>query len=215
MKNIMIDIETMGSEESAAILSIGAIIFNNQEPIVVDTNECIEHKIRDGEVVYETATNKPYFYGKASLENNLNRGRTVSASTIEWWLQQDKKAIDEILQYKDASIKNLINDFHYWVLLNIKGDTKIWANGVNFDIKILENAFKQFNLSIPWGYGQICCMRSLRALEKHVPHFVQIKKWHEYKEEMGDSAHNALEDALTQAKYVQNIMMLLNGIRKI
>ena len=69
MKDLMIDIETMGKEHDAAILSISACYFDRK------TSEIGEK-----------------FDQQINLENSLKGGRTICASTLLWWLEQDDKA---------------------------------------------------------------------------------------------------------------------------
>jgi DNA polymerase III epsilon subunit-like protein len=65
MMNVMIDLETMGSGNKAAIVSIGAVVFEN---IITDK-----------------------FYCNVDLESSMQVGLTVDASTIEWWLTQPNR----------------------------------------------------------------------------------------------------------------------------
>jgi DNA polymerase III epsilon subunit-like protein len=63
----MVDIETLGLEPGAAIISIGAIRF-------------------DQDVIHET------FERSISLESCQETGLTIDANTLEWWLEQDDAA---------------------------------------------------------------------------------------------------------------------------
>jgi len=61
--HIMVDIETLDTEESAVILSIGAC--------VVSSNRF-----------------RPQFYGEIAIQHQLDLGRTKSESTEAWWATQ-------------------------------------------------------------------------------------------------------------------------------
>lgn len=61
---VMVDIETLGLEPGAAILSIGAVRFDTAE-------------------LGET------FYRSVSLQSCQEAGLTIDADTLDWWLGQD------------------------------------------------------------------------------------------------------------------------------
>ena len=71
MEHIMIDLETLDTSPSAAIISlIGAVKFRS-------------------------ATQTPLgdkFYLPVSIQSNLDEGRTISGDTLRWWMNQDDGA---------------------------------------------------------------------------------------------------------------------------
>jgi hypothetical protein len=66
----------------------------------------------------------------------------------------------------------------------------VWANGTKFDLGMLEYQFKKHQSEVPWAYNADCCMRTLRRFAGRI----DIPD--------GDCAHNALSDAIWQAKYI-------------
>ena len=68
----MVDLETMGKTNNAAIISIGAVFFD--ESAVYCGNS---------------------FYSVIDLRSSLDLNLTVDASTILWWLQQNETARKE------------------------------------------------------------------------------------------------------------------------
>lgn len=64
-ERVMIDLETLGLDPGATILSIGAVRFN-------------------AEGLGET------FHESISLESCEEAGLTIDAGTLDWWLQQDE-----------------------------------------------------------------------------------------------------------------------------
>ena len=67
--DVMIDIETLGTDPGSVILSIGAVEFD----------------LKTGKTGEE-------FYQWIDLESSSNKGFSVSAGTIKWWMMQNKKA---------------------------------------------------------------------------------------------------------------------------
>jgi DNA polymerase III epsilon subunit-like protein len=115
------------------------------------------------------------------------KDRDIDLGTVRWWMKQTPEA-KSVFESQDAlSLREtLINlkDF-------IEPDDQIWANGVVFDIGILENAFNQYRLKFPWKYGNLNCLRSIRRLH---PGYDEVMK-----KIRVSTSHNALDDAKCQA----------------
>lgn len=179
-ENAMIDIETMGILNNAAIISIGVVMFN-----------------KDG--IGFT------FYKKVNLESCIKAGLSIDSATIIWWLKQPEEARKEFFDNKqDFSLKRALREMCYFLDIQdpkadtrnrVKEDLKVWGNGSVFDITILENALNVMNIPIPWRYNNIRCFRTYKAMNKNI---INIPK--------DRSAHNALEDAIWQAEYAIEIM---------
>lgn len=167
--NAMIDLETMGKTGQAAILSIGIAIFNESG---------IKNK----------------FYHKIDLQSCIDVGLKIDASTLIWWLQQSEQARKEFYSEKEGfDIQTsliYINKF-----LSEYEDIKVWGNGANFDISILENAFNVCGIDVPWKHNNVRCFRTYKAMS---PQIISIPE--------DRPAHNALEDAIWQAEYAIEIM---------
>ncbi len=159
-KKLMIDCETLDIGERPVLLSIGAVVF-------------------DDNGIYE------YFQADIDIESSKQFGFTVSQSTLDWWDQQDpiaknmafagKERIDIVLQKLVAFYSN-------------HGCTEIWSKGALADIRWINNALDYFGIERPWKYYKEFCFRTLL---KSVPRF-EIP--------FHGIAHNALDDAIHQAK---------------
>lgn len=171
--NIMIDIETFDSASTAAIVSIGAAQFD----------------IETGEVGLT-------FYVNVDLQSCMDSGLTVSASTIMWWLSQDKQAKQSLLE-APVKLHKALHMFEQWIIKC--GDCKIWANAPSFDCVILKNAFSKCDMQLPWKYYNEMCVRTLSAFNP------QIRK-----NTINDLAHDALADCLYQIKYCSEIWNTIN-----
>jgi exodeoxyribonuclease VIII len=73
------------------------------------------------------------------------------------------------------------------------GVKDIWAQGPTFDITILENLYKQMLVPRPWNFWQIRDSRTLFGVHG------------DPRDKNRASAHNALEDAYSQAQAMQTI----------
>lgn len=137
MNNIMLDLETMGSSSTSAIVTIGACYFGDKK-------------------IGKT------FYCKIDLKSAMKYG-TVDAATILWWLKQDENARKEIYEKKDAiSLPEALKKFSIFC----KPDSIIWGCGSDFDNTILCNAYRNADMKLPWKYYNNRCFRTLKNLSK-------------------------------------------------
>jgi hypothetical protein len=173
MKDVMLDIETLGTSSNAVVVSIGAVFF---DPIAIDVGET--------------------FYAVCSdLDTQIKRmGRQMDADTVMWWLQQSEKARDAIAKplniHATETTKAL---FAFRKFLSKDVDVRVWGNGIDFDNVVLGNLYKAMGETPPWKFRNNMCYRTLKTLaEDHgrVVHLVQENK------------HNALSDAIFQANMV-------------
>ena len=167
MKNVMVDIETLGQKAGSAILSIGAVKFD-KTGILPDSA----------------------FYKTISIQSCLDVGLTIDASTFLWWMEQSDEARMSIVNGRKYPLEQVLSDFAYW----FGRDSNIWGNGSIFDIGLLEAAYAAVKLKHPWKYWDVRCFRTVREENSWVgmPPFEGPK-------------HNALADAVHQAKYLIKI----------
>ena len=170
-KDYMIDIETADTEESAVILSIGAVAFN----------------VHNGEIDIGHA-----------LYINLNPDhqykRTRSPDTMEWWSQQSQEARDafEDPAYPKRDILFALRDLDRWISINCKSGASMWSH--DFDKKILRHAYSTNELAMPWHYRDERDVRTLCYLAKRLG-------LAEYKATFDGTPHRAVDDAIFQARY--------------
>lgn len=160
---IMVDIETLGQKTGAAILSVGAVVF-------------------DTTGVYTDKT----FHESINLQSCQDAGLRIEASTLEWWMDQGDEAA-EVLTGGDDLDKVLASFVAFYRGHNAG---EIWANSPSFDCEMLEYAFDQVDIDTPWSHRDERDFRTLNAL----PIAVDVER--------EGVAHNALDDAINQARVV-------------
>lgn len=181
----MIDIETMGTDPSAAILTIGVCIF---DPYGKDTESSI--------------TDDRKFNVVISLEDNQNQGRTLDANTVMWWLRQSKEAQTSLNVGDITNLKNALTQYKTFISSQNAKVTRIWAKSPDFDVVIMRNALKSQKMSDSFGYFESRCVRTLT--EAAYPNGDQPA--------IGVGvAHNALDDAIRQALMVQHCNNVISG----
>ena len=163
----MIDIETLGTSPDCVVLSVGAVKFDpftNIEP----NNRLL---------------------WRPSTEEQFNANRTVLDSTLEWWATQPKHIQDEAFTEEGrVSLIDFFKDLNKYLV----GVDKIWCQGPQFDMVILEDLFNQFKHHTNWAFWQIQDCRTLFNMMSVDP-----------RKAIETHAHSADADAFVQAVCVQ------------
>ena len=141
MQDVMLDLETMGTANDAAIVAIGAVEFD----VVGGTV---------GEV----------FYYPIDLGSSVAEGGVIDASTVMWWLRQSDAAREALSNRGDTlHIRQGLHSFTAW--LSARGqDVRVWGNGAAFDNVILAQAYRRMGLPVPWAHWNDRCYRTVKAL---------------------------------------------------
>lgn len=149
MIEFMVDLETMGSGPTAAIVSIGCVPFD-RESLTVSQDE---------------------FYTVVDLESSLEAGLTAESSTILWWMTQSEEARTELFSRRRAQLYEALSALRYWMagLVPAKNDRKVWGNGAAFDNVILSSAYKAVGLETPWNFWNDRCFRTMKNEFADVP----------------------------------------------
>lgn len=143
-----------------------------------------------GAVVFDLNKTYETFYHVLEIQAQIDKGRSIEESTFKWWLSQSKEAQNIFKAEKTNSIVGTLNALSMFI--NKVKDPNVWGNGSHFDISILENLYHQYGVKIPWKYNNVMDLRTFkRFLGKEEK---MIRK---------GTYHNALDDALTQAEFVQ------------
>jgi hypothetical protein len=128
--DLMIDIETLGTDSNCVILSMGAVPFN------IETGEISNNR----------------FYQKISLKSSLANGFEINPDTLKWWVNQDNNVFKEAISGKE-SIEDVLLYFNTFVKENFpKKNFFTWGNSARFDLGILHHAYRKLNIDVPWQH---------------------------------------------------------------
>lgn len=145
MKNVMVDLETLDTAATAAIVSIGAVFFDPKTGDMGDT-----------------------FYRAIDVSSVLGHGFSVSGDTLKWWLQQSDEARQVFASGNE--IGTVLDEFAGFLESQGKtDDVKVWGNGAAFDNTILANAYSATKRATPWRFWNDRCYRTVKALNSAVP----------------------------------------------
>jgi len=180
--HLMIDIETMDVEPTAAIVSIGAVIFDPR-----------------GDDNVDTLSNN--FEIRISLDSNQRADRSFSASTMVWWMNQSEEARQATFMGDTVPLGIGLQNFSSWINRQKPKASRVWAKSPDFDCKILEHAFKNENLIWPFKFWESRCVRTALELAFSDGDFPNV---------VAGTAHDALADAKKQVIQIQHCYHILD-----
>jgi hypothetical protein len=176
--HLMIDLETLSLAPNAVVTEIGMVTFD----------------IHTQDLILEQKN----WYPDLKLQTVM--GRVVDPQTALWWMEQSEAARLNIAKAaRLPGIHDMFDDIQQsfdWE--NIEG---IWSHGLNFDVPILIDLYRSFNMKAPWektryGYRNTRDTRTIL--------------WLAGIEHKG-TAHNAIDDCIAQAKAVQKAFGILSA----
>jgi DNA polymerase III epsilon subunit-like protein len=131
------------------------------------------------------------FYYAVDIQSCLDLGMSIDASTLEWWLKQGVEAKSVFSESKKHSIHNALNALNNFISYDFYYKScEVWANGAGFDLPILESASRLAKVPLIYDFRQHRCYRTIvNLVPKEIKDSVKRGK-----------IHNALEDAIYQAK---------------
>lgn len=145
MYELMFDLETLDTKPSAVVLSVGAVVW---ETTLMDT----------GHLHWEPIER---FMRVLNIQEQVDRQRTVSQSTLLWWQRQDSRAAAEAFNPERQPVEAVLNNFNAFVsrysgAMERAGDqiNAFWASPVAFDMPIWEDLAMTFSNYVPWRYNQ-------------------------------------------------------------
>lgn len=121
MKDLMIDIETMGTAHNAVMIQLAGVFFDR------DT----------GELGREFCIN-------ISEESCESHGFTKDPKTIEWWNKQDQAILDNIRTDAFPIEVAIISFYKFYLMVK---DVKVWSHAT-FDFVIVQNYLQKFDRSM-------------------------------------------------------------------
>lgn len=137
--HLMIDLETLNSSPTSAVLSIGVAVFDPAQNKIMETFE--------------------WFIAEIS--------GSVSMDTLRWWFSQKPEAILKLLSgLKGVSAVPIEAALRELQLFAAGHKCKeIWSHGGSFDLPIIRYHADRHHIMMPWKYWDERCTRTLYALK--------------------------------------------------
>lgn len=177
--DVMLDLETLGKVPGSTVLSIGAVAFN-----------------------FEGLGEQ--FHMVISRQASADAGFSEDLDTVAWWGEQSYEAQETLRQADEAGLPILFTLGRFMEFLGRQGlgdgDTgrlRVWGNGAGFDQPLLRAYYAREGLDAPWNWWNDRCFRTLKGLAPWLPM------------ERTGTFHNALDDAVTQARHAVKVFQAL------
>jgi hypothetical protein len=194
LRDVMVDLETLGQSPGCAILSIGAVAFK-AEDFATDPGV--------------SGVTGERFYRVINTKSCRALGLREEAGTIAWWDKQSPEARAVLTEAETGGIplKQALTEFASF-LRDHGGQTavRLWGNGADFDNAIIAYLYNLLGEPVPWSFWNNRCFRTLKNLAPDVkPGTAPGGKIR--------VAHNALDDAASQASHAIAILFTLSQRR--
>lgn len=148
MRDVMVDLETLGQSPGCAILSIGAVAFDPGSGTFGDT-----------------------FYSVVGARSCRALGLREEADTVAWWDKQSPEARTVLAEAEASPVTLGEALFGFSAYLDRHGGPKavrVWGNGADFDNAILAHLYGLLRIPLPWSFWNSRCFRTLKNLD-HTP----------------------------------------------
>jgi hypothetical protein len=131
------------------------------------------------------------------MQSSIAAGFKVDPTTFYWWLAQSDQARRGLINGNAFAkpLGHVLGQFEDWL-----GDRVVWAWG-DMDVASIGHAFDALDRKRPWFYRNVRDARSI-VLEMVDEQEVRVSPAIE---------HDALSDAIAQAKTIQNLYRILEG----
>lgn len=139
----LIDLETLGLKQDAAIISIGVAKFN-----------------------IETGKIQKIFHGNIKWDSALKYGN-AEPSTVAWWQQQTGTAKEALATPAQEDSEQIMKSFVSFLGI----DPIVWGNGACFDLGKLEHWFEKNSQPHPWFYRNTRDVRTMDQLGRDILNF--------------------------------------------
>lgn len=185
MNDVMLDLETIGTEANSVITSINAVEFD-----------------------IETGQIREEFKQSITIKSCVDAGLKLDHKTFIWWLGQPEASRMKLIEDNDLAkpLKTVLKNFAVW-LANLNqvhrrdyrtyNDTvRVWGRGPRFDCGLLSSAYEAIREDrTPWDFRNERCVRTMEMLAP------DIKK----NTLFTGILHEGLSDSKHQIKYVSSI----------
>lgn len=179
--NLMIDLETLDTAPSAAMLSIGIVPF-------LFIGENVE--------IYD-----PLHIG-VSPESCFKHGLTISDDTLMFWIMQSEKARNYIASLHRLDLETAIVTVNRYCETNYpktgsRKNSMVYSNPDGFDIAILSYAYSRVSQKLPWEHYNVLDYRTLASLDRSIKNSHPRSGVH----------HNAVDDCIYQIEVLNKVRL--------
>lgn len=176
MLNLMLDLEAFGPRPRGLVVSVGAVVFDDELP----PESC----------VLEGEANR--FYGVLDYQDARDARFVVSGDTMAGWATQGPAFAQLMLEMstKGERIEALFGRLAGWLARFKDTPIRHWSNAPSYDALMLENTFQSLGIDSPLSY----------KTERDYRTMMELAYGANRPDAPAAGVHNALFDAIEQAK---------------
>jgi hypothetical protein len=169
---IMIDIETLGTRPGSVITQIGVAQFDKV-------------KIQNS------------WSSFVAVDPQVERGAKIDVDTLRWWLARPEGLANQLAKRPISTTKpeHVLQELSDLV----RPCVGVWANSPSFDLVLLEDLYRRFEMPVPWQYAQARDQRTALVMRGYTRASDVLKS-------NPDKAHDAGYDARYQAEVIRRIL---------
>lgn len=188
--HVAVDLETYGVSPGSVILSIGLCEFAvalNGEPQIGSQ-----------------------YYAPLNFDAQCILGQTVDNDTVAWWSKQTAAARQCITDSTACkiSLAESLEEINTFMMSRADGSrATLWGNGSDFDNVLLISLFRAAQIKPIWSFSKHRCHRTLMAVSAYTGRHHKVAVPRE------GTHHNALDDAVHQAKMASRALESLGALR--
>lgn len=144
-----LDIETLDTESTAVVLSVGICLFTKEGPI------------------------GPMLHVGLDVNEQIAAGRTISHTTFMWWVEQLISMDTSPFPPEAYTVKGALQAIREYMVKAERacggGRRKVWSKGPHFDHVIMESLHKMVGERMYCDYGSVRDQRTFCKQEKLIP----------------------------------------------
>lgn len=146
--HLLLDIETLGTDPNAVVLSIACV------PFVLEVHTYFGELVPAG------------FYVKLDVQEQIKtHHRSIEDGVMKWWKKQPKDVFDAMVRpsSEDMSIKEgltLLNKFVSGIKSYHFNKSYVWSRGNNFDFPILKSLYQAAGIGLPYNDWRVRDVRT-------------------------------------------------------
>lgn len=177
---LSIDLETYGLTADAVILQIACSFIDDEG-------------------------NEKLFHTPVSIDDQVEAGRVITPSTLDWWKKQRPEVRDAVIGPAEAAdaptLREALVALTTWLNREGKGfPLHPFGNGASFDLAMLNHAYASQALSAPWHFRMERDQRTLEALAQAAGLDLRYDA-----DKRDGNHHDASSDALYQARRIRRL----------
>lgn len=185
--DLMVDLEYLASDENAVITQIAAVPFD------ITNGFYAGMEVDKAQVVFDESP---------CMQDQLDNGRTIDASTMAFWMNQcaENGKTPNWLDDSTGKLVDILYDLITWGGTNFDwGEIRVWSH-IGCDMNKMNHAYRQsYNAKSPWSRGHEWHLQTLRKLAGRKATADQAELIQVYR---GLKTHDAVDDCVAQIKVV-------------